>query len=161
MKTELLNVAKHNRSAFDCGDEAINNYLQRQARQDAENRYSKVHVVCQALDPSTIQGFFTLSAGRIDAHDLPDSLSRKFGNRQEIPVFILGRLGVDIRYKGQGLGQALVSVAIQICLQSEVGSAGLLVDAKSEELAHFYERIGFIRLPKPGIQLMLPLAGLQ
>ena len=66
-----------------------------------------------------------------------------------------------MQFKNQGLGKALVGTAIQVCLQTEIGSAGLIVDAKSEELAQFYENLGFVRLPKPGIQLLLPLAGLK
>jgi len=54
--------------------------------------------------------------------------------RYEIPVYRLGRLGVDRTVQGRGLGGRLLLRAAERCMTvaQEVGGVALLIDAKSD-----------------------------
>ena len=60
---------------------------------------------------------------------------------------LLGRLAVDKRYQGQGIGQLLIASAIRLVMSGPSASRGLIVDMKEESLIRFYGKYGFIQLP--------------
>ena len=61
--TEL--ASHHDRSDFDCGEPALNQYLQRLARQQSARNFSKTYVVVPAGE-AQILGFYSISAGGVD-----------------------------------------------------------------------------------------------
>ena len=52
---------KHNRKDFDCGQDDLNNFLAKYARQAHESGASKTYVAVDAGDGKTIFGLYTLS----------------------------------------------------------------------------------------------------
>ena len=72
-----------------------------------------------------------------------------------------GRLAVDLTYRGQKLGAALLWDAVTRSLRSEVAVAALVVDAKDEAAEAFYRHFGFVSLEGEGRRLVLPLARLK
>jgi GNAT superfamily N-acetyltransferase len=80
-----------------------------------------------------------------------------------VPITILARLAVDKRFKGRGLGPALLKDAIQRTLQVSdyVGTAALLVHALHEEAESFYRHMGFKPSRVTPLTLMLPLKEIQ
>jgi predicted N-acetyltransferase YhbS len=62
-----------------------------------------------------------------------------------IPVTLLGQLGVDRRYQGQGIAASLVKDALirSLTVSGAVGVAAVYVDALTRDLIPFYERLGF------------------
>ena len=70
----------------------------------------------------------------------------------------MGRLAVDQRYRGQGMGELLLFDALSRTLRSDIASYAFVVDAKDETAQAFYERYRFIRLSSTGRRLFLPLA---
>lgn len=167
MLTEPLDPQKHNRSRFDCGNSAINNYLRLQARQDQDKGISKTHILSDPNEPSFIMGYFSLSVSHISTNKLSPELAKSFGNRALLPTFFLARLGVDLACSGKGLGKALVEEAIQNVIQSPFGGIGLLLDVledkDTEKRIAFYKKLGFIELPKGenGIQMFLSIKSMQ
>ena len=79
----------------------------------------------------------------------------------EIPVVVLGRLAVDQRCQGIGLGADLLAEAVDRALAAaeHVAVRALLVHALDEEAAAFYKRHGFIETPFDPMVLMLSLSG--
>jgi GNAT superfamily N-acetyltransferase len=73
----------------------------------------------------------------------------------------MGRLAVDLEFKGQGLGGALLADALDRAKRSEIASYALMVDAKDEQAMAFYLHHGFIELPDTPRTLFLPLASLR
>lgn len=149
----------HDRAAFDCGDADLNVYLQRYARQNHDSGGAKCFVAVACDAPMRILGFHTLSPASLDYARTP-ALARKGLARYDVPVFRLGRLAVDQSVQGRGLGGALLLRAADRCLRvaQDVGGVALLIDAKNDRAAGWYENYGALRLDDAPLSLVLPLA---
>lgn len=149
----------HNRTAFDCDDADLNTYLQRYARQNHESGGAKCFVAVPSDERARILGFYTLSPASLDYARTP-ALAKKGLARYDVPVFRLGSLAVDKSVKGRGLGGALLLRAAERCIRvaQDVGGIALLIDAKSDRAAGWYESYGALRLEDARLSLVLPLA---
>jgi GNAT superfamily N-acetyltransferase len=153
-------IAKqHDRAAFDCGDADLNLYVQKFARQNHESGGAKCFVASPVGTPARILGFYTLSPASLDYSRTP-ALATKGLARYDVPVFRLGRLAVDTSVQGRGLGGALLLRAADRCIRvaQDVGGVALLIDAKSDRAAEWYESYGALRLEDASLSLVLPLA---
>ena len=148
----------HDRSSFACGSEPLDRYLQQQARQDADKRVAAPFVL---LEPpaSTVLGYYTLSASVINADALPADLANKLPRYPQLPVALLGRLAIDQRQKGNGLGEFLLMDALHRSLQAaaEIAAMAVIVDAKDAAAAAFYRHFGFIPLQRQPARLFLQM----
>ena len=74
-----------------------------------------------------------------------------------MPVARIGRLAVDVREQGTGIGDALLRHAMHLgaSLAAQIGLYALVVDAKNEDVAAFYARYGFQRFPDQSLSLFL------
>lgn len=144
---------------FDCGEQALNEYLCRYARQDIKRGVARAFVASPVDQPGVVAGFYTLSASSIAAQTLPENLRKKLP-RYPVPVALLGRLAVDHLFHGQGLGAILLADACQRvhAVSETLAVAALVVDAKSPAAASFYQHFGFIELPGQPGRWMLPRA---
>lgn len=158
MQFERLDPKKHNRKSFDCGIEALNLYLQRGANQDQKRSLTKVYVLA---DGERVAGYYTISAHSILRDNLPENI--KLASYKDIPFLLLGRLAVDKSYQGQGYGDALIFHAFNTTLEAaeKVGILGMVVDAKDEKAAFYYEGFGFKRLMGTENRLVLPLSVME
>ncbi len=149
----------HDRKSFDCGDEELNFYLRRYARQNHEAGGAKTFVAVSETEPARILGFYTISPGAIAFANVPEALTRKLG-RYDVPVFRLGRLAVDRSLQGQGLGGDLLLAAgvRALAVAAEVGGVALAIDAKDRSAVRWYERFGAVPLLDDPLKLILPLA---
>jgi GNAT superfamily N-acetyltransferase len=149
----------HNRTVFDCGDEALNVFLRQYARQNHERGGAKTFVATPKDSGSRILGFYSLRSASIAYARVPALVKRGLA-RHDVPVFRLARLAVDLAAQGQGLGGELLLSASRRCLlaAAEVGGAALLIDAKSERIAAWYASFGAILLLDEPRSLVLPLA---
>lgn len=144
-------------AGFDCGEKALDEYLQRYASQDIKRGVARVFMASPAGQPQVIAGFYTLSAASIAAETLPETLRKKLP-RYPVPVALLGRLAVSRQAQGQGLGSILLADACKrVAAASEIlAVAAIIVDAKSSPAAAFYQHLGFIELPGQPGRWMLP-----
>lgn len=140
--------AGHNRADFNCGESSLDRYLHQQAGQDIRRQISAVYVLQDNLE-SRIAGYYTLSATSIQFPELPESETRKLPRYQSLPACLLGRLAVDQRYAGQGMGRRLMLDAIRrsIEMTSSFGMVAIVVDAIDENAVSFYQHFGFRRFP--------------
>ena len=160
LRWEEAPIAKrHDRAAFDCGDADLNLYLQKYARQNHESGGAKCFVAAPAAAPARILGFYTLSPASLEYARTP-ALAKKGLARYDVPVFRLGRLAVDKTAQGRGFGGALLLRAADRCLRvaQDVGGVALLIDAKHDRAARWYESYGALRLDDAPLSLVLPLA---
>jgi GNAT superfamily N-acetyltransferase len=155
---ELLGP-KHDRNSFDCGEPALNHYLQQLARQHAKKNISKTFVVVSKPSPTQILGFYTLSTGSI-VRDFLSLADRKKLPNYPIPIARIGRLAIDKSIQGQGLGEELLKNALHRCvnLSKEIGLYGVVVDAKHEKAKAFYLKFGFCELIEHPLTLYLPIS---
>ncbi|MCL1962565.1 MAG: GNAT family N-acetyltransferase [Desulfovibrionaceae bacterium] len=156
-------VAKtHDRASFDCGVPELNEFLQRHARQSHERGGAKTFVATPVNDRTRVLGFYSLSPASLDYARTP-ALARKGLTRHDVPVFRLGRLAVDRTVQGSGLGGQLLLTAGRRCLlaAAEVGGVALLIDAKNEQVAGWYESYGGLPLLDAPRSLLLPLVTIE
>lgn len=149
--------SRHNRADFSCGIEELERYLRERAGQDWRRFLAAVFVL-QDLETERLAGYYTLAATSIQLTDLPSELTRKLPKYPLIPATLLGRLAVDERYQGQGLGTFLLLDALRRSLNSEVASMAVVVEAKNDRARAFYEYHQFIPFPQQQQRLYLPMA---
>ena len=148
--------AKHDRTAFHSGSEPLNRYLREQATQDVRRRVAACFVAL--ADGKRIAGYYTLASASLLLADLPGSIGRKLPRYPTVPTVRMGRLAVDQAFKGQGLGGALLADALTRAARSEIAAYALMVDAKDQNAAAFYQHHGFIPLPESPCTLFMPMA---
>ena len=150
---------RHDRSRFDCGSEPLDRYIRQQASQDVRRKVARAFVAIPERSVE-VAGFYTLSAGSLERTALPPEEAGRLP-RYPVPVALIGRLAVDRRWSGRGLGSALlVDVFRRVAGASEALAVyAVIVDAKDARAQAFYERFGFIRLPDAaGRRLFCPMA---
>ena len=146
----------HDLSQFDCNEPSINDYVQK-AHKQAAYKNAVIYVVCEA-GTNVVMGFYTLSSGSVIRNEAPKNMARFSLN--EIPVTILGRLGVDVRYQGKGVGLDLLQDALEraIAASEIIGSRAVLIHALTPELAAYYKKhAGFKESPITPLTLFLSL----
>lgn len=152
-------VAKHHdRGAFDCGDDALNQFLRRHARKNHERGGAKTFVAVDDGNGNRILGFYSLSPASVAYERTPAIIKRGLA-RYEVPVFRLGRLAVDRSVQGKGLGGQLLLAAGRrsLLVAAQAGGVALLIDAKNEGIARWYASYGAIPLLDTPLSLLLPL----
>jgi GNAT superfamily N-acetyltransferase len=151
--------AQHRRDGFDCGDAMLNEFLLRQAGQQQRRGFGKTYVAV-AEDGATVTGFVTVSAGQIATPSLPAQPKLP---RYPAPVLRIGRLAVDARHQGKGIGQDLLAFALRLAVEfsQRVGLYAVVVDAKHDEAKAYYLKLGFIACVDSPLCLYLPVATLE
>jgi len=153
---------QHDRQAFDCGEDALNDFLRRHARKNHEMGGSKTFVAVLDRDGTTVQGFYSLSPASVAYARTPEIVRRGLA-RYEVPAFRLARLAVDRKAQGRGLGGQLLLAAGRRCLRAatEVGGVALLIDAKNDKVAGWYASYGAMPLLDAPLTLLLPLSTIE
>lgn len=158
LEEHRLDPDVHDCAGFDCGVTVLNDYLNRLATQHRRRGVSQTYVLVDPAEPSTVLGYYTLSAAQLDAADLSEA-DRKRLPRYPIPCFRMGRLACRADLRGQGLGRLLIGCAVERCIKAreEVASFALVVDAKDAKAKAFYEHYGFTACTDRPLTLYLPL----
>lgn len=143
-------------SQFQSGSEPLDRYFQQQVTQDIRRRVTACFV---ALDQNNrVAGYYTLASASVPLTNLTNNLAKKLPRYPSIPTLRMGRLAVDQAIKGQGLGAALLADALDRAIHSEIAAYALVVGAKDDVAAAFYQHHGFVALPDTPLTLFLPLA---
>ena len=152
-------LGKHDRAAFSCGYQELDNYIRNQASQDLKRNLAAVFVVVRNDNARKVIGYYTLSPRHIQLEQLPEEIAKNAGKYNTVGVTLLGRMAVDSSQQGQGIGELLLLEALkQSLLGSErVASFAVFVEAKDEKAAGFYRKYGFIELPEDKRKLFLPM----
>lgn len=139
--------------------QSLDDYIRCYASQDVRRNITRVFVAIPENDPQQLAGFFTLSAGSVSCSSLPALLARKLP-RYPVPVALIGRLAVDKKFQGKGLGSILLADACQKISQASavLAVAGVIVDAKDDEAISFYKHFGFVPLQGQADRMLLPAA---
>jgi GNAT superfamily N-acetyltransferase len=148
--------AQHLLDSFDCGNDGLNRWLQQRALANERQGVSRTVVICD--QGNGVIAYACLAAGAIVLAEVPGALRRNMPD--PLPVVVLGRLAVDRRHQGQGLGRALVADALRRSLAARrlIGARALLVHAIDNPAAAFYRSLGFRPSPLDARTLMLQLS---
>jgi ribosomal protein S18 acetylase RimI-like enzyme len=151
---------EHERSLFRCGEDALDRYFQTQVTQDIRRRIANCFVAVETAT-NHVAAYYTISAASVPLVDLPPDESKRLPRYPSVPAIRIGRLAVDQRFQGRGLGAALLAdVAIRTS-KADAAAFTLLVDAKDDQAVAFYRRFGFRSLASQPRTLFLPLATAQ
>ncbi len=156
----VLLASAHEKGKFSCGKLMLDNYIQKQAKQDVKSKVSACFVYAE--DEKEVRGYYTLSNGSIPNSQFPDSFKKKLPRYKDLPVTLLGRLAVDNKFKGQKIGKILLLDALKRSYDasSSIGSLAVVVDPIDQEAADFYSKYGFILLPDSN-RMFLPMATIE
>ena len=149
----------HDRAAFSCGNETLDRYIKEIASQDARRHVAAPFILVEQSSPKTILGYYTLSAFSVDLGDLPAEVARKLPFYPVVPATLLGRLAVDRRHQGHGIGELLLMDALQRvnAHSSQIATVAVVVDAIDQNAVEFYKHFGFIQFPDRHNRLFLPM----
>lgn len=145
--------------AFDCGQPALNQFLQRHALVNQKANSAQTWVCCLRGE---VVGFYSLAVGSVDPEDAPARAMKGLA-RHPVPVMILARIAVDRDHQGKGLGKALLRDALLRTAQAAdiAGIRCLLVHAKDEAARQWYESWEFEPSPTDPYHLFLLLKDLK
>src|SRR6202795_1313188 len=130
---------------FDCGDDALNNYLKRHAWTNHQKISIGVsYVAADENAPLFVLGYFTLAMASVPRDAFPKKYVRGLPP-YDLPLILLARLAVDRRFASRGIGHALISEAFHISLRvaDEVGCRCIITDAYRDRVS-WYARYGFV-----------------
>lgn len=145
--------------SFDCGQAALNLFLQRYALVNQKANSAQTYVCCQG---DMVVGFYSLAVGSVDPEAAPLRVMKGLA-RHPVPVMILARLAVDKEHQQKGLGQALLKDALLRTAQAAdiAGVRCLLVHAKDDAARHWYESWELEPSPTDPYHLFLLLKDLK
>lgn len=108
---------------------------------------------------TSVLGYYTLSSFGIDIGDLPADIAKKLPRYALIPATLIGRLAVDQRCQGQGIGAFLLVDTLRRALvqSAAIAAAAVVVDAIDAGAAKFHRHFGFIPFPSKEGRLFLPM----
>lgn len=155
--SEPLN-STHKKSDFSCGKEMLDTYIQKQANQDVKRKLSACFVINET-ETNLIKGYYTLSNNSVASEFIPEQIKKKLPRSYEtIPTTLLGRLAIDDRFQGQGIGKLILIDALKrSCeISKTIGSFAVVVDPIDQEAENFYNKYEFIKLPDSG-KMFLPM----
>lgn len=154
-------AASHDRKGFGCGEESLDTFLHRFARQNRERGIGVTYVLVDDEAPTSILGYYTLSSSTITRADVPPHFpeSAKLP-RYPVPSALIGRLAVASGAQGRGLGLLMMADALARVarIADEMGIHAVEVVALHHRARAFYERLGFVALQDDPLHLFLPLS---
>ncbi len=150
------------RTSFDCGVPALNEYFQKYALQNHSKNVGKTFVALARGAESAVAGYYTVSMAEIAREKMPET-GFKHLPKYPVPAMRIGQLAVDRHFSNKGIGEKLLLDALHraVFLAGKVGLYAVLVDAKDPEAAKFYHKYGFIPLAAQPRTLFLPVQTIQ
>lgn len=155
LQAPTLLCPDHQLDGFESGVSSLDDWLKRRARSNQAHGASRTYVLAQG--DGTVLGYYALASGALALGEASGGIRRNMPD--PIPMAILGRLAIDRRHQGKGLGVALLQDAVMRVGQAAaiMGIRGILVHAISDEAKRFYERYGFTPGVNQPMTLVLPL----
>ncbi len=139
---ELLTEA-HDVSSFDCGNEALNRFLQRYALQNQRNQSARTYVALRG--ETYVIGYYSLAAASAEHETVPARIAKGLA-QHPVPLTLLARLAVNQEEQGSGIGAGLLKDALKRFLQAQsiIAARALVVHAKDDQAIEFYQHFGFV-----------------
>jgi GNAT superfamily N-acetyltransferase len=147
-------LARHHAvETFDCGQAALNRFLSRFALAGQQANASQTYL---GLADAEIVGFYTLVVSEVAYADAPERLTQGLA-RHPVPLMLLARLAVSVRWQGHRVGTGLLKDAMRRTVQvaEVVGIRALAAHAKDDSARAFYEHFGFVASPTDPLHVFL------
>lgn len=145
---------EHEFADFESGVGPLGEWLKKRARANEAAGASRTYVVGEGRQ---VVGYYSLAAGSMLRETATGAVRRNMP--EPVPVAPLGRLAIDRRWQGKGLGLALLRDAILpiVAAADTIGVRALLVHAVSDEAKRFCEHWGLKASPVDPMTLMITI----
>lgn len=129
------------RAGFESGDLVLDGWLQRYAGQNRRRDTAATWVIADAADG--VVAYASIAMTGIDLAAGPPAVAK--GSPDPVPALLLGRLAVDRRHTGLGIGTALVAhvLATAVDLNAQAACRAVVVSALHGEARRWWQRLGF------------------
>jgi GNAT superfamily N-acetyltransferase len=146
------------RDGFDCGVDALDDWLRNQAGQAQRKRLASVWIASPVEDPARVVGYYSLAPWQVAFERCPAALRKRLPH-YPLAVSLIARLAVTRQWQGQGWGGFLLVDALDRARRASdlVPVQAVVVHAKDERVAALYERYGFVPFPAQPLHLYLPM----
>lgn len=134
--------AEHRTAEFHSGSKPLDNWLASHALENDRRNLSRTFLLLD--DGDRVAGYYSLTMGSVRREALPTRLGRGLP-MATIGMVLLGRLAVDQRHQGKGVGRDLLIDAVeQAALAGEHAAARFIaVDPIDDQARLFYSHFGF------------------
>lgn len=151
----------HDREAFDCGNDVLNDWLHKRVSQYEKRDLSRTYVAVREGE-LRVFGYYALSTHRVRYEALSTEQAKGLP-AIDVPVVLLGRLGVHRTAHGQGLGSLLLIDALRRAemISAKVGVRAIEVDAIDDAARRFYTKFGFTSLLDDRTHLFLSMKAVR
>lgn len=151
-------TADHRLDDFASGEPELDEWLVRRGLRNQLAGFSRTYVT---TDGDRVVGYHSVSGFAVLRTHATGRARRQAPD--QIPAILLGRLAVDRKAQGMGLGAGLLRHAMELTVAASetIGVRILVVAALHPEAAEFYERFGMSRSPTNPLDLMMTVADIQ
>ena len=136
-----LDPRRHNREQLNSGEPVLDEWLRRYAGQNRRRDTAATWVIADSDD--VVIAYASVAMTGIDRSAAPEALAK--GTPDPVPALLLGRLAVDRRYAGLGIGTALAAhvLATAVELNQKAACRAVVVTALTKQAGTWWERLGF------------------
>ncbi len=165
---EPFDPDRHDRAAFSCGVEQVDNFFRKTANKLAKADNLRIFVM--TAPGGGLIGFYALNAHAVDYADLPAKYARTRPGHGRIPAAYIAMIGVDTRFAGQGFGGDLLVDALGRIAGAadQLGIAVVMLDVLDcgnpvlvGKRLKLYARYGFAPLASQPLRMFLPMATIR
>jgi GNAT superfamily N-acetyltransferase len=137
----LLDARRHHREQFNSGEPVLDEWLRRYAGQNRRRDTAATWVIADAND--IVIAYASIAMTGINRTAAPETLAK--GAPDPVPALLLGRLAVDHRHAGLGIGTALAGhvLATAAELNEQAACRAVVVTAPNSKARAWWERLGF------------------
>ena len=138
---------------FDCGHDDLNDFFRNDSLNYEREFLGKSYCFLLDENPKEIVCIFTVSNDSIKVNFLPNARKKKVTKQiprekhfRSYPAVLVGRLSVNQKYKGKGIGRELMDFIKSWFIDSnnKTGCRFVVVDAYSEQSpTEYYKKTGF------------------
>jgi len=159
MNLSFQPLGNHDRAAFSCGENSIDDFLKRYAAQRRQRHIGVPIVAVDAdTDPQQIVGYYFMLPHEFRGTELSDPLRKgtRVGHLSAVPAAMLAQLGVSLAFQGKGIGKILVRHALQrACSIADTwGCVAVITDPLNERARELYTGFDFVPI-RDGTQRMI------
>jgi len=117
---------------FNCGDDDINYFLKNLAIPNQYRKLSNTYIF-YIEENKRVVAYFSILASQLNTGD-----ARIYGI-DKIPIVLLGRMGVDKKFRGNNIGRTMINIAVKKALEaSKLIACRLLLIETSLDMKSYY-----------------------
>jgi ribosomal protein S18 acetylase RimI-like enzyme len=146
---------RHETLRFASGDEVLDGWLRHRAAAVGQEEGTSTFVVAQG---SRVVGYYSLARAAVERTQVSRWRSRRTVV-DPVPALAIGRLAVDVNFRGRGVGARLLRDAVMrsATVYRTVGLPLLVAHAIEDERKSFYRHFGFVDTRLDPYLVVLPL----